>query len=177
MFAEQWNFQLVFSSPKYSQANGFAEKGVSIAQTLLLKNVDLDYALLQYRVAPVPHVQLSPAQLFLGCRLQSTMPLHPQLLEPKLIDRQKVTQAKAAVTSASANHYNRTARPLPPLVPGALVSVKRTLADKQWNRGIVVAPASEPRSYMVKEESGALLRRNRRFLRPIRPPRRLVEEM
>lgn len=60
-FAQKWSFQTIFSSPRYPQSNGMAEKAVSIAKSLLNKNpTDFPAALLQYRNAPIPHIGYSP---------------------------------------------------------------------------------------------------------------------
>ncbi|KAJ8892259.1 hypothetical protein PR048_004839 [Dryococelus australis] len=67
------NFQCQFSSPKYAQSNGLAEKGIYIAEQLLCKcsdtNTDYREALREYRNTPIPGLGASPSQL-LNSRLR-----------------------------------------------------------------------------------------------------------
>ncbi len=55
-FANEWNFQLVTSSPRYPQSNGLAEKYVGILKMMLRKchedNSDPNLGLLRYRNTP-----------------------------------------------------------------------------------------------------------------------------
>lgn len=177
-FAEAWDFHVIFTSPRYSQANGFAEKGVSIAKTLVMKNEDLEAALLHYRAAPIPHVGCSPAQLFFNRRIRSRIPVHSAYLESAVPNSECVMQTKQQLQTQAAELYNRGAKPLPALTPGEEVLIKRKLEDRSWKKGEVISTTAEPRSYIVREESGAVLRRNRRFLRPVvKPPRRLIQEI
>lgn len=176
-FAETWNFTPIFSSPHHSQGNGFAEKGVSVAKSILLKNTDLDHALLQYRIAPVPHIRHSPAQLFYNRDVKSMFPVPESFLQSAIPDSQQVMASKAKACDTSKEHFDRHTRPLPPLSPGQAVYVKRDLSDKVWKTGIVASHGDTPRSYVVQEDSGATLKRNRRFLRPVKPPNHLLTQM
>ncbi|KAL4713683.1 hypothetical protein ACJJTC_004214 [Scirpophaga incertulas] len=56
-FAKEWGFKFTYTSPRYPQSNGMAERGVQIAKKMLLKchedKTDNRVALLQYRASPV----------------------------------------------------------------------------------------------------------------------------
>ena len=61
------------SSPYHLQANGQAERTVQTVKRLLVKAKDPCKALLDYRNSPLD-TGFSPAQLFLGRRLKTTLP-------------------------------------------------------------------------------------------------------
>lgn len=90
-FAKEWHFEAITSSPYYPKGNGLAEKGVSIAKSLLKKsvitNVDIDILLFDYRNTPLTQIKLSPAQLFLNRVLKSKLPVTVKQLEPKVTKR------------------------------------------------------------------------------------------
>ena len=67
---DQWNILHCTSSPKYSQSNGEAERGVQTFKKLIKKNENIDQALLCYRDAPLQN-GYSPAQLLMGRGLNS----------------------------------------------------------------------------------------------------------
>lgn len=176
-FAEKYNFTPIYSSPKYSQSNGFAEKGVAIAESLIRKNDDLGEALLRYRAAPIPHIGYSPAQIFFNRNIKTDLPVQEAVLNEK-VDHEKIQKAKIASRQLMQNYYNRSAgAELSELYPGDPVMIKRSLSDKEWKLGKVKKRADTPRSYEVQEDGGPLLRRNRRFLRPVCAPNRLITEM
>jgi len=68
-FASEFNIQFKYSSPRYPQSNGLAEKGVAIAKNILkrcyeTKDVDqFQYRILEYNVTPIASLQLTPSQL------------------------------------------------------------------------------------------------------------------
>lgn len=70
IFADEWDFNHVTSSPGHTQSNGQAEWTVQTVKTLLKKsqsnNSDPYVALLEYRNSPVEGIGLSPAQLLMG---------------------------------------------------------------------------------------------------------------
>ena len=79
-FAVQYDFKHVTSSQQYAQSNGQAEKGVHILKQLLKKAADSDsdpyLALLSYRASPL-QCGLSPAELLMKRKLQTTSSCHP----------------------------------------------------------------------------------------------------
>ena len=177
-FAHEWGFEPIFSSSKRSQGNSFAEKGVGIVKSLLKKNTDVEYALLQYRNAPIPHVGYSPSQLLNSPTVKSRTPVLSSTLQPAVPDSKEIQSKRRNANQASAAYFNRTTRALPPLQPGDPILIKRQLSDSTWKHGKVLEAKSNPRSYQVEEsETGTQLHRNRKYLRPIIKPERLIETM
>ena len=78
MFAKEYDFNHVTSSPKYPQSNGLAEKTVQIAKRILEKcradGKDPYLALLEYRTTPL-HLGYSPSQLLMSRKLRSILPV------------------------------------------------------------------------------------------------------
>jgi len=77
-FAKDWNFDLVWSSPRFSQSNGMVERAVQTVKTLLKKakedGKDPYIALLQHRCAPLSGSTVSPAQLLMNRTLRTKLP-------------------------------------------------------------------------------------------------------
>ncbi|CAB3262453.1 unnamed protein product [Arctia plantaginis] len=73
----------ITSSPYYSQSNGLAENAVKIAKHLIKKNEDnIDKALLEYRSTPLEN-GFSPAELLMGRKLRTFLPILPRELTKK----------------------------------------------------------------------------------------------
>ena len=91
-------------------------------------------------------------------RFRSKILVAKSLLPPKIAD------ASADLTKLVSCHqyyYNRAdSKSLPPLRKGVVV---RYCKNKMWNKSVVPNMRNELRSYMVRNEHGAL-RRNRRHL-------------
>ncbi|UYV79065.1 hypothetical protein LAZ67_17000981, partial [Cordylochernes scorpioides] len=81
-FARQYGFTHVTSSPRFPQSNGMAEAGVKIAKLILKKNQDPSLGLLEYRSTPLEN-GYSPAELLMGRKLRTTLPIAPENLNPK----------------------------------------------------------------------------------------------
>ena len=65
-FARQYGFNHITRSPHYPQSNGQAEHAVQTVKKLLKQAEDPWVALLNYRAAPLPWCNLSPAKLLMG---------------------------------------------------------------------------------------------------------------
>lgn len=164
-FAEAWNFEVLFSSPRFPQANGASEKAVSIVKRILQKNVNVQYALLMYRNAPIPHLGYSPAQLMFGRALRTRVPCAESSLRAETVDHTKVYERKLTKLASQKYYFDRGARDLPPLQKGDEVYYKLSLSDKEWRPGVVSKVATSPRAYEVTDPAtrGTYLR-NRRFI-------------
>lgn len=163
MFAEQYDFQHVTSSPHYAQSNGQAEKGVHILKQLLKKatdsNADPYLALLSYRASPL-QCGLSPAELLMNRKLRTTLPSYTndnvkQKKRTKLAKRQQQQKMKQKM------YYDTTAKLLPALTSNDEVRIEDP--DGWKTKGTVLQEVA-PRSYTVRTEAGQVLRRNRRSL-------------
>ncbi|KAJ8356775.1 hypothetical protein SKAU_G00195690 [Synaphobranchus kaupii] len=161
-FAESYGFRHVTSSPKYPQSNGEAEHAVKTVKGLLKKAADPYIALLAYRATPLQN-GYSPAQLLMGRRLCTTVPMLPALLTPALPDGEVVVLKEKEKKMRDAQRYNlrHRARSLDRLTPG-----KEVWVTDQGATGVVVSSHPTPRSYIVDGPHGTV-RRNRRHLIPM----------
>ncbi|UYV71423.1 K02A2.6-like, partial [Cordylochernes scorpioides] len=159
-FARQYGFQHVTSSPRFPQSNGMAEAGVKIAKLILKKNQDSSLGLLEYRSTTLEN-GYSPAELLMGRKLRTTLPIAPENLNPRLVDSQTLKRKEGRRRKDMKSRYDRRcgATDMEELSEGDTVWI----TDMQiW--GIVKQKASTPRSYMVDTPVGTL-RRNRFHLR------------
>ena len=98
-FAKQYDFEIVTSSPKLAQSNGMIERHVGTIKDMLKKAEDPYIALLAYRTTPL-HNGFSPAELLMGRKLRTTLPMQPKLLNPKwpglgkVASREKIIKQK-----------------------------------------------------------------------------------
>lgn len=163
IFLREWEVRHVTSSPIYPQSNGKSERTVQTVKNLLKKCVDSgqDFAmgLLNYRTTPRNGLD-SPAQILMGRRLNTKLPVNSKLLSEK-VDNERNYRALMANREEVKHHYDRSARPLPCLSPGD----KATLLCNGSRKPVsIVAHAPEPRSYVVEDESGSRYRRTRSHL-------------
>ncbi|UYV83269.1 K02A2.6-like [Cordylochernes scorpioides] len=159
-FARQYGFTHVTSSPRFPQSNGMAEAGVKIAKLILKKNQDPSLGLLEYRSTPLEN-GYSPAELLMGRKLRTTLPIAPENLNPRLVDSQTLKRKEGRRRKDMKSRYDRRcgATDMEELSEGDTVLITDM---RIW--GIVKKKASTPRSYMVDTPVGTL-RRNRFHLR------------
>jgi len=74
LFAKEWGFKHVTSSPRFSQSNGEVEPGVRTVKNLLQKAGDPAKGLLAYR-STLLACKFSPAQLLMGRKLRNSVPM------------------------------------------------------------------------------------------------------
>ena len=180
VFAREWSFEHVMSSPRHPKANGKAESAVKIAKSLCRKADRADEdpwkAFLHWRNTPTEGMHSSPAQRLMSRRLRTLLPVADQLLEPQVTtgvtDRLRVKRQATKLT------YDRSARDLPELNVGQPIRMKPLPGDRtgRWRRGVCLQQVG-PRSYLVNVE-GTAYRRNRIDLRPaeVDPPQPAAHE-
>ena len=115
--------------------------------------------LLDYRNTPLK-CGYSPAQLLMGRRLRSILPSTNKQLMPKTVDPNKARKRMTEQQNRTKQHYDKTARKLPPLKVGEPVHIQR---DKFWEPAKVVSQHNE-HSFKVRTPEGATYRRNCKFL-------------
>ena len=135
-----------------------------------LNNDKVARAIMQYRNTPLPHINLSPAQILFHRQLRDHLPVHPtnyKLHKEWLISAQQREEALSKRNHELVSRYNQSAHELPPLTTGARVYIQSNKRRRaRWNRTGVVVECLPNRQYYVKVfGSGRTTKRNRRFLK------------
>uniref|UniRef100_A0A3P9IGQ4 Gypsy retrotransposon integrase-like protein 1 n=1 Tax=Oryzias latipes TaxID=8090 RepID=A0A3P9IGQ4_ORYLA len=162
-FSTAWDFKHTTSSPTFPQSNGQAERAVQTVKNLLKKAQDSGgdpyLALLEYRNTPLDGVGLSPAQLLLGRRLKSKLPVSKALLQPALHENARSDLVRRQ--DRQKQSFDQRTRTLSELQDGENVRIRQ---GSKWEPDTVINKHNLPRSYIVKTPSGQVYRRNRRHL-------------
>ena len=109
-----------------------------------------------YRSAPLQN-GLSPAQMLMGRRLRTNLPMHENLLEPK--GAVKVRQAKEEEKVKQKKRHDKSTKQLPYLKPGDRVLLLDYSTGTWTQQGLVQLEVA-PRSYLIQTDRGSALRRN-----------------
>ena len=151
-FAATYGFELVTSSPKMAQSNGMTERHVGTIKGLLKKAEDPYLALLAYRTTPLSN-GFSPAELLMGRKLRSNLPVQPKLLNPKWPSMKKLNAREKNIKQKQKFYHDKRhrARLLKPLSHDDKVWVK-----DQKKTGIVQSNSDFPRSYHVQTDQGII---------------------
>ncbi len=166
-FVDECNMIVQYSSPRYPQSNGLAEKGVAIAKNILKRcyenneTTQYQYRILEYNTTPVASMQLAPCQLFNGRLLKTKMPVSKALLCRNNLNESQVQQKIKEKRMKQKYYFDRSAKALPLLKVGDLVIFKKN--SHEWNYGTIVGNVND-RSYIVKDSFDNHYRRNRRFI-------------
>ena len=94
-FAEECGVAHLTSSPHYPQSNGEVERAAKTSKDLIIKSEDPYLALLSYRSTPQEN-GYTPAELLMGRKLRSTLPLAPEKLTPKLPNLEHLQKTERA---------------------------------------------------------------------------------
>ena len=158
-FAEEYGFTHITSSPKFPQANGEVERAVQTVKNLLKKAQDPYKALMAYRATPLES-GLSPAELLMGRKIRTRLPVLPAHLVPDwpYLDQFREKDGKLKARQKANFDTRHAAKSLPDLHPGDPVWLQ-----DQKTEGTVLHKAGTPRSYIIQTPNGHL-RRNRRHL-------------
>ena len=109
-FAQYCGFEHLTSSPRFTQSNGEVERGVHTMKAILNKCDDEYLALLTYRNTPL-HNGYSPAQLSMGRRLKTRVPIHPEELMSRLpvldLVRKRERERERQYRATMAANYDR----------------------------------------------------------------------
>lgn len=165
-FTEEWGFKHTTSSPNNPRSNGLVESSVKIVKALIKKShdgkTDFQKSLMIYRSAPLQN-GLSPAQMLMGRRIRTNLPIHQALLTPA--GANKIKAAKQQHKIKQREKYDKKAKTLQRLKPGDRVRILNHASGTREQQGCVERELL-PRSYEIQTERGAILRRNRGDLRP-----------
>jgi hypothetical protein len=161
-FSKEWNFQIHTSSPRYAQSNGLAEKAVGICKKMLSKTQDFRVALMEYRNTPISFLGASPNEILFSRRTRTKLPIHSNLLKPKLTE--SVKELIRARSKKVSDYYNRSAkRQVVDYKGGDNIVFQK---NNKWESGKVVQPHHAPRSFIIRDSTNRLKRRNAFHLRP-----------
>ena len=163
-FATNYDFSHVTSSPHYPQSNGQVERSVRTVKKLL-QDEDPNRALLIYRTTPFAWCDLSPAELLMGRKLRSNLPLTIENLTPNwdyIPEFRKRDQEFKNKQKSDFDKHHRV-QPLAPIPDNTQVWVE---TGENQTPGHIISQDPSPRSYIVETQSGATLRRNRRHIIP-----------
>lgn len=165
-FADEWGFKFTYSSPRYPQSNGMAERGVQIAKKILTKcyedKTDYRLALLQYRSFPVSGTHYSPAQLMMGRNLKTKLPSSHEYLLPKQNLNVKVEFDK--IKNRNSIDYNKHVREKPNFKLNQEIWFKKDTVKNKWTQGKIIRN-NNYRSYDVKDGSGGIYTRTSYHIR------------
>ncbi|KAI2644529.1 hypothetical protein H4Q32_031093 [Labeo rohita] len=137
-FAKEFDFLHITSSPHHAQGNGHADRGVQIAKKILQQKDPL-LALMSYRATPCISTGVSPAELLMGRKIKTTLPMLETNLQPQWPNLKEVRRKD----SFQAFYFNRHhgARPLPLLKSGMPCSqswtIKRPGGQLLWSHARV----------------------------------------
>lgn len=99
-------------------------------------------SLLEYRNTPTKDIFIYPAQLMSNCRLRTKLPISSKLLQPKIHENAHEMLIKESLNNKK--HYD---------------------TNKQWKPAMIIRKHSAPRSYVIRDVNGSILRRNSSFLK------------
>ena len=155
LFARDYQFKHITSSPYFPQSNGEAERAVQTVKNLLRKSDDPYLPLLAYRTTPVL-AGYSPSELLMSRILRSTVPTTRAQRAPQVPDSDVVQTKGQADKARQKRNFDshHGARTLPSLMPGDVV----WLPDRQTEG--VVQDEVAPQSFQVVSPDGSY-RRNR----------------
>ena len=160
-FATSYGFNSTTSSPTYSQSNGQVERTIGTVKKMLKKATDPYLALLEYRNTTIKGMKYSPAQILNSRRLRSKLPVSTKALEPEVTKDAHTEMLQ--LRDKMKKQYDQGSRDLAPLQAGAKVWARM---NNTWKPARIQTAHGSPRSYLLESESGHLIRRNRRQLKP-----------
>lgn len=171
---KKWNIEHRTSSPTYAQSNGRAESAVKEIKKLLrgswdtrAENLDWDkvcQGILMFCNTP-RYDGRSPAQVLFGHPIRDLLPAHRRAFASEWQKAADIVEEKAnAARQHVAKYYNATARELQPLKVQDRVVVQSNVT-KRWEKHGIIVEMLKNRDYLIRLNSGRVLRRNRRFIR------------
>lgn len=163
-FVKQWGSSHVTSSPYFPQSNGAAERTVQTAKQLIKKSPNIHKALLAHRDTPGKE-GFTPAELLMGRRLRTDVPVAPDVLRPQW-STVEFTKRNEAYKVKQGQQYNRRHRTLARELIQPQTAVR--ILSGAPTTGTVIGPAHTPRSYVVSTPGG-LTRRTSKHLQPLQP--------
>ena len=159
--------QACHEQPHFPASNGQVERAVQTVKMLLKNSEDPFLTLLSYRATPLPWCGRSPAELLMGRKICSTLPMPTSTLVPEWPYVKEFQQANEKFKQQQKADYDRCHRvqDLPEIPDNTDVWIT---TGGHPVAGRTVTMAETPRSYIVQTPTGEM-RRNRSQLN-IAPP-------
>ncbi|KAG1650875.1 U6 small nuclear RNA (adenine-(43)-N(6))-methyltransferase [Nymphon striatum] len=163
-FVNKYNIKHITSSPRYPQSNGFAERTVQTAKNLLKKakedKQDVEISLLELRNTPLKNLGLSPAEILMGRKTRSWLPIKKSLLNPTQDFHMSITDNFRQSQQQQKHYYDKTSKNLQKIHKNEHVRMRD---GKQWIPAKCIETEDNvgPRSYLLQCK-GATFRRNRK---------------
>ena len=111
VFAKDWNFKHITSSPYHSQGNGHAEATVKAVKNILRKCQDPQLELLYLRNTPTKGNQTSPTQRLMSHTTRTTVPTSTLLLKPEIVDAVAVKEEMTAQRKVTKLNCDKKKQP------------------------------------------------------------------
>ena len=166
MFAVDYGFSHVTSSPGHASANGEAERAVRIIKELLHSAKDPNIVLLNYRGNPPPPLAngYSPAELLVSRKLRPKLVVVPESLQVLIPNKQDLRKKEevAKLNMKVSFDSPHTVKPLPVLQK----SEKVWIPDRKESGKVQDQLSNHSRSYLVNTLSGTFTR-NRVHIRKL----------
>ncbi|KAG5878931.1 hypothetical protein JTB14_005984 [Gonioctena quinquepunctata] len=107
--------------------------------------------------------RLSPSQLLNNRRLRDKLPVHSGLLKQEGVNTEEVRRKMIKNQHVQKCYYDKKGvKNLPKVKEGDKIVIRK---DEIWEPGTVIGEHQSPRSYIVEDDSGKILRRNRKLLK------------
>lgn len=165
-FARENGFIFTYTSARYPQSNGMAEKGVLIAKKILKKchedKTDHRLALLNYRASPVSGTNFSPCELMFNRNLRTKLIVNSQYLQPKI--NINVNQQFDKTRTRNIRNYNKTSRAKKPFQVGQSIWFKKEPNKNVWLEGKITS-YNGYRSYNVADKNNVIYNRTSLHIR------------
>ena len=132
---------------------------------------DEHMALLEYRNTPISDCDYLPAQLLMKRMLRDKVPTKPDLLKPKISENAREQLLKRQKTQKA--EYDKSVKDMKQIDKSNSVCYR---VGKTWEPTVVVDKHESPRSYIISNEMGHNVQRNRVHLQKTsEPPIPIVE--
>ena len=172
-FCQRCGIEEVPSSPYNPQSNGIAEQTVKEMKKLVhcltrsgrIDEEEWSKAMLVYVNTPRRPLNKSPSELMFGRDLRDGVSVIQDLLRPE--HKQAIERRVQAIKQHQA--AARKADKLPELQPDQRVVIQDPIS-KKWSKCGIIVEKKRNRSYLVKTETGNVVWRNRKFLKPMPMP-------
>jgi len=155
LFANEYGFSHVTSSPLHSSGNGEVERAVRTAKNLIDEAKDPYIALLNYRNTPLEN-GYSPAQLLMSRMLRTKIPVMSAQVQPTALDQHKLRdkEERGKINMKVNFDARHSTKPLPVLQQGDKVWIKDRKESATEREEV------HDRSYLVDTQNSTF-RRNR----------------